>query len=102
MTDLPDCSPSCKSFKCEARPPALKVVQERGKKRLWCVMVDDTCDGAWCQYSYCAERKMTPEGKCKRNSTRLDLESVVLPEDLEDPSAIPRKYVKKLREKKIT
>lgn len=94
-----DCTPFCEHFRCTQRGGTLKYRTRSGKKEAWCTAFEDVCDGAWCQYSKCAIRKMTDSGKCK------GCESVKPPEEkatydfVEDPSTIPEKYAKKLRGK---
>ncbi len=100
MTDsLKACTPTCRYFKCTSNPNAMKIQHRGSKKIVWCTMADDECDGHWCRYSQCSEKKMSSDGTCRLAVRPLNLEDVVFKEDYEDPSAIPRKYVKKLRER---
>ena len=94
-----DCSPFCESFRCTQRGNALKFRTRGGKKEAWCTAFDDVCDGAWCQYSKCATRKMADGGKCRGRETPRITEITVRAEPIEDPSMIPEKYAKKLRGK---
>ncbi|TFG09305.1 hypothetical protein EU538_05530 [Candidatus Thorarchaeota archaeon] len=94
--NLPDCTPACENFRCERRPSALKVVRRQGKRVYWCTWVDEECDGPWCQYSVCKERKMTDTGKCRRVEKPVILDEE---DDWQDPSEIPKEYAKKIRRK---
>ena len=96
---LEDCTPFCESFCCTQRGNALKYRTRGGKKEAWCTAFDDVCDGAWCQYSKCAIRKMTDGGKCKGKGVSVASEPTRDNEPVEDPSMIPAKYAKKLRGK---
>lgn len=100
MTEnLLECSPFCKSFRCDRNPSALKIRRKSNEKEIWCTWVDDTCDGAWCQYSICLDRKMGETGNCKRVDKPVEQVQVQQSEDFADPSRIPKKYAKKLRGK---
>ncbi len=102
VTSHKECTPTCRYFKCTANPNAMKMIQRGSKKKVWCTMVDDECDGHWCRYSQCAEKKMSSDGLCRRETTTtINLDEVVFKEDYEDPHVIPRKYAKKLRERHI-
>jgi len=94
---LSDCTPLCKSFRCDKRPSALKIRRRGGKKVIWCTWVDDECDGPWCQYGVCIELKMTEDGKCKKTAAKPKPRVVVPPEDFVDPDEIPERLAKKLR-----
>ena len=96
---LEDCTPFCESFRCTQRGSTLKYRTRGGKKEAWCTAFDDVCDGAWCQYSKCAIRKMTDSGKCKGKETHIVPEPKGKYEVVDDPSAIPERYAKKLRGK---
>lgn len=95
---LPDCTPFCEAFQCHQNRGALKIQKRNGKKQAWCMAFDDECDGAWCQFSKCSDRRMADGGKCKGRIKRAPT-----PEPAEerwvDPSRIPEKYEKKLRSK---
>ncbi len=95
---LPDCSPFCEAFQCHQNRGALKIRTRNGKKEAWCTSFDDVCDDAWCQYSKCADRRMTDSGKCKGRVVRTPIPEPV-DEPWVDPSSIPEKYAKKLRSK---
>lgn len=97
MSESRKCAPSCKHFVCETRPPSLKLVSRRGQRLLWCRMVDDECDGPWCQYASCDSRRMTSEGLCRSPVKHVDdLDEDVYVEKFVDPASIPKKYAKKL------
>ncbi|MDF1539111.1 MAG: hypothetical protein P1Q69_09415 [Candidatus Thorarchaeota archaeon] len=96
---LPDCTPFCEAFQCHHQNRgALKIRKRSGTKEAWCTVFDDVCDGAWCQYSKCADRKMTDGGKCRGRVVRAPTPEPV-DEPWVDPSRIPEKYEKKLRSK---
>ncbi len=99
MDGFKECTPFCESFRCIQDRGTLKFRKKSGKKVAWCTSFDDVCDGAWCQYSKCTIRKMTDNGRCKRE--KIPKRVVTVPEHdlIEDPSAIPDKYAKKLRGK---
>ena len=59
------CTPTCREFKCSRQPSMLKIRSAQSKKMVWCTEIDDECDGAWCKFGVCAQRKMTDAGRCK-------------------------------------
>ncbi len=44
----------------------MEISKKGGRKVVWCTWVDDDCDGPWCKFGACAERKMISNGKCSR------------------------------------
>ncbi len=99
-TSLVECTPRCESFRCTQGKGTLKFRTHGGKKTAWCTAFDDECDGAWCQYSKCAIKKMVDGGKCKgRGEKQIIAESPIKDVPIDDPSVIPEKYAKKLRSK---
>ncbi len=99
MTEnLSDCTPLCKSFRCDRKPSALKIRRRGGRKVIWCTWVDDECDGPWCQFGVCRELKMTADGKCKKTVAPPRPQPVAIPEDdYIDPDELPERVAKKLR-----
>jgi len=97
-TGYVECSALCRNFRCEKKPFALKIVQKGNRKTVWCTWIDEDCDGAWCQFSKCLERRMTEDGKCKPPAQKPKPVVDVGPED-EYPDAIPKDIAKKLRNK---
>jgi hypothetical protein len=97
-TGYEECTPLCKNFRCDKRPPALKITQKGNKKILRCIWIDEDCDGAWCQFSKCLERRMTEDGKCKPPVQKVR-PVIGLGRDDEYPDAIPKDIAKKLRTK---
>ncbi|MHA1770790.1 MAG: hypothetical protein ACTSYL_09995 [Candidatus Thorarchaeota archaeon] len=94
---LSDCTPLCKSFRCDRRPSALKIIRKGGKKVIWCTWVDDECDGPWCQFGVCKELKMTADGKCKKSVPTPKPRVPVDDDDFVDPDEIPEKIAKRIR-----
>ena len=66
QASLPDCTPYCESFRCGRDPSAMEASRKGDRKVVWCTWVNDECDGPWCKFGVCAERKMTSSGKCTR------------------------------------
>lgn len=97
-TGYVECTAICKSFRCERRPSALKSMQKGNKRTIWCTWIDEECDGAWCQFSKCMERRMTEDGKCKPPAQKVH-PTINLNRDDEYPDAIPKDIAKKLRTK---
>ncbi len=62
---LSECTELCKKFKCDRKPSELKIRRKGENKTVWCTWVDDECDGSWCKYGICIDRRMTSDGKCK-------------------------------------
>ena len=93
-TGYVECTALCKSFRCEKKPSALQITQKGSKKVLWCAWIDEECDGAWCQFSKCLERRMTDDGKCKPPTQKAH-QFVAMGSDDEYPNAIPRDIAKK-------
>ncbi|MBN2229603.1 MAG: hypothetical protein JW779_08395 [Candidatus Thorarchaeota archaeon] len=94
-TGYVECTALCKSFKCDKQPPALKIIQKSGKKTIWCTWIDEECDGPWCKFSKCMERRMTDDGRCKPPIKKVE-PAVRQADDFEYPDAIPKDIAKKL------
>ena len=62
---LSECTALCKKFRCDRKPSPLKTRRQKENKQIWCTWVDDECDGPWCKYGICMDRRMTSDGKCK-------------------------------------
>ncbi|TFF83655.1 hypothetical protein EU524_02155 [Candidatus Thorarchaeota archaeon] len=92
-----ECTALCKSFKCE-KPSTYKIIKKGNKKVAWCTWIDEECDGAWCQYAKCTERRMLDNGMCKPKM-KPAVEPKAGPTDDEYPDAIPKEYAKKLKGK---
>jgi hypothetical protein len=80
------------------KKPLPKTVQKGNKKAVWCTWIDEDCDGAWCQFSKCVERRMTDDGKCRPPTQKAKPVIDVGPED-EYPDAIPKDIAKKFKNK---
>ncbi len=91
-----ECTALCQSFRCTKQPSALKFIQKGGTKTVWCTWVDDECDGAWCQFSKCIERRMQDDGTCKPLATKV-IEPGISSRDDEYPDSIPKDIAKKFR-----
>jgi hypothetical protein len=96
VTSQKECSALCKNFKCSKQPSALKFLQKRGARTAWCTWIDEECDGAWCQFSKCIERRMLDDGTCKP-LTKKAVETMISSRDDEYPDAIPKDIAKKFR-----
>ncbi|MHA2193260.1 MAG: hypothetical protein ACXAAR_07510 [Candidatus Thorarchaeota archaeon] len=80
----------------------------RGKdksKVVWCTWVDDECDGPWCMYGICMDRRMTSDGKCK--GFKESKETLVDPEQIEDFGSemtdnIPDKFQKDISGRRMS
>jgi hypothetical protein len=100
QSELQDCTPFCEKFRCERKPSALKIIKRRGQKAAWCTWVDDECDGAWCQFGFCKDRRMTDTGKCRGKLTKSTPRVDDLDDDFVDPNAIPKDIAKKIKGKR--
>ena len=94
-TGYVECTPLCKSFKCDKLPPAMKTSQKGGKKEIWCTWIDEECDGPWCKFGKCLDRRMTDDGRCKPSTKKIEPAGPP-PRDTEYPDAIPKDIAKKL------
>lgn len=56
------CTPTCPLFRCDKRALIIKLVD--GKPQAFCTWVNDVCIGYRCQYAFCAQRYLLPDGKC--------------------------------------
>lgn len=56
------CSPSCPLFRCDKKALVVKLVS--GKPQPFCVWVNDSCIAYKCQYAFCTQRYLLPDGKC--------------------------------------
>lgn len=102
---LSDCTAQCKKFRCDRKPSELEIRGKGAKKIAWCTWVDDECDGPWCMYGVCTDRRMTSDGKCKGFSkSRAPL---LGPEQIEDyisemDDGIPEKFRKGISGRKMS
>ncbi|TFG33236.1 hypothetical protein EU528_00820 [Candidatus Thorarchaeota archaeon] len=94
-TGYVECTPLCKSFKCDKQPPAMKIRQRAGKKEIWCTWIDEECDGPWCKFGKCLDRRMSDDGRCKPVTKKIET-AAPLPRDIDYPDAIPKDIAKKL------
>ncbi|MHA2353606.1 MAG: hypothetical protein ACXADC_00365 [Candidatus Thorarchaeota archaeon] len=62
---LSECTAQCKKFRCDRKPSELKISGKGESKTVWCTWVNDECDGPWCMYGICMDRRMTSDGRCK-------------------------------------
>ncbi len=94
-TSYVECKATCKSFKCDKQPPAIKYRKKSDKKEIWCTWIDEECDGPWCKFGKCLQRRMTDDGRCKPASKHIDT-ATPLPKSMDYPDAIPKDIAKKL------
>ena len=94
--DYVECTALCKSFKCDKQPPAMKIRNRGNTKEIWCTWIDEECDGPWCKFSKCLDRRMTDDGKCKPIVKRVETTAPLL-DKIEYPDAIPKDIAKKLK-----
>jgi hypothetical protein len=98
---LQECTPLCKKFRCDRKPAALKIVRKSGKKTIWCTEIDDVCDGPWCKFGICTQRKMTDSGMCKDTPSRSEPEpkyvTHLADQDYDMDEGVPKKYARELR-----
>jgi len=98
---LKECTALCKKFKCDRKPPALKIKRQGSKKAIWCNWIDDECDGPWCKFGVCTVRKMTESGKCKatpHHAMPVTGQLKPTPEtDFDMDEGVPKKYARELR-----
>ncbi|MGY5859780.1 MAG: hypothetical protein RTU63_10460 [Candidatus Thorarchaeota archaeon] len=94
-TGYVECTAHCKSFKCEKQPPAMKIRKKGNTKEIWCTWIDEECDGPWCKFGKCLDRRMTDDGRCKPSTKRVE-PTALPPRSVEYPDAIPKDIAKKL------
>ena len=94
-TGYVECTALCKSFKCEKQPPAMKIRKKGNTKEIWCTWIDEECDGPWCKFGKCLDRRMSDDGKCKP-ATKKFITAAPPPRTVEYPDAIPKDIAKKL------
>ena len=99
QSQLQECTSTCKKFRCDRNPSALTIRKSRDKKTIWCNWVDDECDGPYCKFSICLDRKMSDAMKCRQPSQAQTDRRDDRMDDFVDPDYIPEKYSKKLRGK---
>ena len=96
-TGYVECTAFCESFRCEKQPPAMKIRKKGNNKEIWCTWIDEECDGPWCQFSKCVERRMLDGGKCKPSMKIVEPATHIEINDIEFPDAIPKDIAKKLK-----
>ncbi len=98
---LQECTPLCKKFRCDCKPSTMKIIRKKEAKAIWCTEVDDECDGPWCKFGICAQRKMTDSGMCKETVSRYVPEpkhnTYLTDQDYDMDEGIPKKYARELR-----
>lgn len=94
-TGYVECKATCKSFRCDKQPPAIKFRRRGDKKEVWCTDIDEECDGPWCTFGKCLERRMTDDGRCKPSTKHMET-TRPMSKSIEYPDAIPRDIAKKL------
>lgn len=94
--DYVECTALCKSFKCDKQPPAMKIRNKGHTKEIWCAWIDEECDGPWCKFSKCLDRRMTDNGRCKPAIKRVETTAPLVGK-IEYPDAIPKDIAKKLK-----
>lgn len=94
-TGYVECTAFCKSFKCEKQPSVMNIRKKGNKKEIWCTWIDEECDGPWCKFGKCLDRRMTDDGKCKPATTKA--ESIPqMAHDIDYPETMPKDIAKKL------
>ncbi|MGY5853209.1 MAG: hypothetical protein RTU92_06550 [Candidatus Thorarchaeota archaeon] len=99
QSQLQECTPTCKKFRCDRNPSALTIRKSGGRKTIWCNWVDDECDGPYCKFGICLDRKMSDNMKCRQTQQAQTERRDERMDDFVDPGYIPEKYSKKLRGK---
>ncbi|RLI57459.1 MAG: hypothetical protein DRO87_05765 [Candidatus Thorarchaeota archaeon] len=96
-----ECTALCRSFRCDRHPDSLEIRGNGSKRQAWCTWIDEECDGAWCVFSKCQERRLLDNGYCRpvKKDTPALKNSAVEPIVDDFPDAIPKEYAKKLRGK---
>ena len=105
VLSLSECTAQCKKFGCDRKPSEMKLRGKGESKAVWCTWVDDECDGPWCMYGICMDRRMTSDGKCK--GFKKSKETLVSPEQIEDFGSemtdnIPDKFQKDIRGRRMS
>lgn len=67
--DKGDCWPRCGWFKCGKRSIQMR---ENG---VWCVWLNDFCEGPACTYSICARNRMLSSNRCGLTVRRVTTDS---------------------------
>ena len=94
-TGYVECTAFCKSFKCDKQPPAMKIRKKGNKKEIWCTWIDEECDGPWCKFGKCVERRMTDDGRCRPSQKRVQA-ATTSTRTPDYPDAIPRDIAKRI------
>ena len=92
---LSECTAKCKKFRCDRKPSELQIRGKGEKKTIWCTWVDDECDGPWCKFGKCLDRRMTDDGRCKPGTKKVGT-AAPPPRVAEYPDAMPKDIAKKL------
>jgi len=105
VLSLSECTAQCKKFRCDRKPSEMKLRGKGESKAVWCTWVDDECDGPWCMYGICMDRRMTSDGKCK--GFKESKETLVDPEQIEDFGSemtdnIPDKFQKDIHGRRMS
>ena len=98
-TTLQECTPSCPKFRCDRKPSAYQLKRKGKSKVVWCNWIDDVCDGPWCKFGVCTERKMTESGKCKDTTIRSMSRTAPvhkLDDEFDMDKGIPKKFARNL------
>jgi hypothetical protein len=98
-TGYVECTAFCKSFKCDKQPPVMKIRKKGNKKEIWCTWIDEECDGPWCKFGKCLDRRMTDDGRCKPSLKQAEPATPLADRDIEFPDTIPRDIAKKLEQR---
>ncbi|MHA1862515.1 MAG: hypothetical protein ACTSWA_02010 [Candidatus Thorarchaeota archaeon] len=94
-TGYVECTAFCNSFKCEKQPSVMKIRKKGNTKESWCTWIDEECDGPWCKFSKCLDRRMTDDGKCKPAIKKAE-SYPQMAQDIEYPETMPKDIAKKL------
>ena len=98
QAQMKECTPTCKQFRCDKKPSAFQIRNKGNKKILWCTWVDDECDGPYCKFGICLERRMTDDYRCKSvSNTQQTYDEYA--DDFVDPGYIPKEIEKKIKKK---
>ena len=90
MSQIKNCSPTCRSFKC------LKNSAFYRQNNIWCKTTEEICEVINCTYAMCNKRRLLPKGICGETVKRKTVE--IKPENIPTPAVKLRgKALKRLR-----
>ena len=88
------CNPLCPFFRCGKRALIIqtKYIKGHNQKIPFCSWIGDTCISHQCQYAYCTEKALLPDGTCafvvreeQQKKKKTDMLEEIAREDLEEP-----------------